>query len=130
MNRCPCCNARLDRAISCHRCQADLSLLINSEHAAKTWLAKAISYWLENNSKQSINALLLSLHLKQTNLAMLFRDYVIQQQCRDILDLLAKKQLLSAKSRLFKVRNLYRFSSQLQQLAMFTDYLLTRHHKQ
>jgi hypothetical protein len=126
MERCPCCNARLGETILCPRCKADLNTVIGNEKAAQYWLSKAIQNLQESKTEQSIDALGLSLGLKKTELALLFRDFLIRQQCQDVLDLLAQKQLLPAKQQLYKMRNLVPHSKQLQQLHTFTDYLLAK----
>jgi len=126
MERCICCNARLGGVALCPRCNADLSGVINSEKAALYWLSKAIQNWQENKIEQSLDALGLSLHLKKTKLAIIFREYLIRQKSRDLLELLAQKQVLPAKQQLYKIRNLLPYSKQLQQLHTFTDYLLTK----
>ena len=76
-----------------------------------------------HNIEQSIHAISVSLGLKKTELALVLREFLIQQQCGDILDLLAQKQLLKAKQRLYSVRMLLPHSQQLQQLNTFADYL-------
>ena len=123
MDRCPCCNARLSGAAQCPRCQTDLSLAIGAEQSARFWLAEAIRHWEEKEAEQSMNALTLSLHLKKTKLAIIFRDYLIDRQCQAILELLAQKQLLSAKQRLYRLRLFIPHSKLLQQIDAFTDYL-------
>ena len=130
MDRCPCCNARLRELVICPRCKADLSAIINAEQSARFWLNKAIHYCLEGQTEQSIGALNLSLGLNKTRVANAFRDFLIQQQSRDILDLLAKKQLLAAKKQLFSVRGLLSYSKQLQKLDSFIDYLLVQGQQQ
>jgi hypothetical protein len=126
MERCPCCNARLGGATRCSRCQADLGNIITAEQSARFWLDKAIQYWQDNETGQSVSALALSLRLKKTGLALVFRDFLIHQQCREILALLAQKQLLPAKQRLYSMRNLFPYSQLLQQLNSFTDHLLVQ----
>jgi methylphosphotriester-DNA--protein-cysteine methyltransferase len=126
MERCPCCKARLGGATLCPRCQADLSKVIGAEQSAQYWLSKAIQHWEENEDEQSLSALELSLRLKITKLALVFRDFLIHQQCRGILDLLAQKKLLPAQQRLYRVRKLLPYSKLLQQLHSFTDYLLAK----
>ncbi len=123
MDRCPCCNARLRELTKCPRCQADLSAVMGSELSAQIWLSKAIQYWLESKTEQSIEALVLSIGLKKTKLAMVFRGFLIKHQYQYVLDLLAQKQLLPAKQRLYKLRLLFPYSQQLQQINLFTDYL-------
>lgn len=130
MDRCPCCNARLREVAICPRCKADLSEIINAGQAAKFWLSKAIHYCLESKTEQSIAALNLSLSLKIIRMADVFRDFLIQQQCREILELLAKKQFLAAKQQLYRVREFLPHSKQLRKLDGFTDYLLLRNQHQ
>jgi hypothetical protein len=124
MERCLCCNARLGDAALCPRCKADLSVVINSEKAAHFWLSKTIHLWQENKTEQSLDALGLSLHLKKTKLALVFREFLIRQKSRDLLELLAQKQVLPAKQQLYKIRSLLPHSELLQQLQIFTEYLL------
>jgi len=124
MERCPCCNARLREAVQCSRCKADLNAVINSEKAAQYWFSKAIQTWRDSNIEQSIDALDLSLRLKKSKLALVFRDFLIREQCQNILELLAQKQVLSAKHQLYEMRGLLSYSEQLQQLQKFTEYLL------
>jgi len=127
MERCPCCKARLGGSTLCPRCQADLANVIEAEQSARFWLAEAIHYWQENKIEQSLNASELSLRLKKTKLALVFRDFLIRQQCRDILDLLTQKQLLPAKQRLYSMRRLFPHYKLLQELHSFIDYLWAKH---
>lgn len=124
MERCPCCHARLRERIVCSRCQSDLSLLIDAKQKAQTWLNKAIIYYQKEELANSIHALESSLSLQKTALAITFRDFFIQQQSQVILDLLAQKQQICAKKKLYCLRALFPFSYQLQHLNAFTDYLL------
>ncbi len=124
MDRCPCCNARLRDVSVCPRCKADLGAIINAGQSAQFWLSKAIHNCLESKTEQSIAALELSLCLKKTRMAEVFRDFLIQRHCREILNLLAKKQLLPAKQKLFSVRVLLPHSKQLRKLDGYTDFLL------
>jgi len=130
MERCPCCNARLKEAVICPRCRADLSAVIGSEQAAEKYLAKAIQHWAEGEGEQSIQTLVFTLSLKKTQVAMVFRDFLIQQYYLEVLELLAQKYLLTANQRLYHARLLLPYSPQLQRLRMFTDYLLVKHHEQ
>ena len=124
MERCPCCNARIRERIVCSRCKADLNVLISAEQAAQHWLAKALHAYVAENIEQSAVAINISLGLKKTRLAHALREFLIQQQCADILDLLAQKQLILAKQRLYRVRMLFPVSKQLQHLNSYSDYLL------
>jgi hypothetical protein len=101
-----------------------LGAIINAGQSAQFWLSKAIHNCLESKTEQSIAALELSLCLKKTRMAEVFRDFLIQRHCREILNLLAKKQLLSAKQKLFSVRVLLPHSKQLRKLDGYTDFLL------
>ena len=130
MERCPCCNARLKGALICPRCQANLSAVIGSEQAAEHYLAKAIQHWAQNNKDQSIHTLVLSLRLKKTQLAITFRNFLIQKYYQDVVQRLEKKQLLSANQCLYQARQITLYSQQLQQLQDFTRYLLAKHHEQ
>lgn len=126
IERCPCCNARLKQAIICPRCRADLNTLIKSEKSAQFWLTQSVQYLIENKIGQSSFAINLSLRLKRTKMAITFRDFLIHQQCKNILDLLAQTQLLSAKKALYHARELMPYNKQLQQLDAFTNYLLIK----
>lgn len=126
MERCPCCNARLAGATRCSRCQANLDTVINSEQAAQFWLSKAIQHWQKSKAEQSIDALGVSLQQKKTELGLVLRNFLIHQQCQEVLELLAQRQLLPAKQQLYKMRNLLPHSKLLQQLHTFTDYLLAK----
>ena len=130
MDRCPCCNARLKEVAICPRCKADLSVIINAGQSAQVWLTRAIHYFLESKTEQSIAALELSLCLNKTRMAEVFRDFLIQRHCRGLLDLLAKKQLLPAKQQLYKVRELLPHSKQLRKLDGFTDFLWLKNQQQ
>jgi len=126
MQRCPCCNARLNGLDQCSRCRADLSLLMGTAQAAQIWLITAIQAYLSRDNTQGIIASTVSLNLKKTEVAIVFREFLIQQQCQDILELLAQKQLLQAKQRLYQVRHLFPYNRQLQQIRDFCDYLLAQ----
>jgi len=124
MERCPCCNSRLRESSICPRCQADLSEIFNTEHSAEYWLTHAIQHWMKKEIKHSIEALEHSIRLKKTDLALVFRRFLIEQQGKDILFCLAQKQMITAKSQLYTIRPLFPYSKLLQELNNFTDYLL------
>lgn len=123
MERCPCCNARLRERSLCSRCKADLNALINAEKAAKNFFAKAMQYWQLGHIEQSIAALELSLSLKETSIAVAFRGFIIEQQNKKILELLAQKQYLMAKQALYRLRRLQPYSHTLQTINAFSEYL-------
>lgn len=123
MQRCPACNARLKERLICSRCRADLTALIGSEQAAQQWFAKAVEYYLSADIEQCIVAIAISLSLHKTRLAQIFRDFLIQQQCAEILNFLVQEQLSAAKISLYKLRFLFPYSRQLQHLNAFAEYL-------
>ncbi|PKM10792.1 MAG: hypothetical protein CVV13_11655 [Gammaproteobacteria bacterium HGW-Gammaproteobacteria-3] len=124
MQQCPCCKARLSGDSHCRRCRADLTAVFAAEQAARYWLARAIHNWADNNIEPCLDALNLSLHLKQTPLALVFREFLIDRCSRSLLTLLAQKKLLAAKQQLYNARRLLPYSEFLRQLLAFTDYLL------
>ncbi len=127
IERCPCCNARLKQALCCPRCKADLSNIVSSEQSAQYYLSVAIQAMLNNNIEKSSMAISQSLHLKITRTALVFREFLIQQQTKDTLDLLAQAQLIAAKNKLYTLRQLIPHSKKLQQLEQFASYLLFNH---
>ena len=126
MERCPACNARLREADSCPRCKADLSDIISAEKTADLWLTKAIQFFQDNNYEPCISAIECSLRSKDSRTARVFREYLIDFHCRNILDLLAQKQFLLAKQLLYRTRYLLPHSKQMRHLSDFTDYLLVK----
>ena len=126
MERCPCCNARLTGAVFCPRCQANLSSVLGSEQLARHWLSKALQYWLAREPQMAILTLTKSINLKQTPLALVFRDFIIGQQCQNVLGLLEKKEYREAKGSLSLLRNLNPHNKFLRKLSGFTKYLLVK----
>ncbi len=123
MERCPCCNARLTGSQFCPRCQADLGSVLGSEQLARYWLSNALQYWLACNPQMAILALAKSISLKHSPLALVFRDFMIRQQCPNVLDLLEKKEFAEAKELLTYLRALNPHNKFLRQLYDFTRYL-------
>jgi hypothetical protein len=126
MERCPCCNARLTGAQFCPRCQADLGSVLGSEKLARHWLSKALQFWLAHEPQMAILALTQSINLKQTPFALVFRDFIIGQQCQNVLGLLAKKDYREAKESLSLLRDLNPHNKFLKKLYGFTKYLLVK----
>ena len=124
MERCPCCNARLAGALLCPRCQADLGSVLGSEKMARNWLSNAAQFWFAREPQMAILALTKSIHLKQTPLALVFRDFIIRQQCQNVLGLLAKKEYTEAKESLSLLCDLNPHNKFLRKLYGFTKYLL------
>jgi hypothetical protein len=126
MERCPCCNARLTEMVSCPRCLAYLGSVLGSEKMARLWLSKALQYWHAREPQMAILALTQSIYLKQTTLALVFRDFIIGQQCQNVLGLLAKKEYKEAKESLSLLRDLNPQNQLLRKLYGFTKYLLVK----
>ena len=126
MERCPCCNARLTGAIFCPRCQADLSNVLGSEQLARHWLNNALQFWIAHEPQMAILALIKSVNLKQTPSALIFRDFIIRQQCQNVLGLLEKKDYTEAKESLSLLRDLNPDNKFLKQLHGFTKYLFVK----
>jgi hypothetical protein len=125
MDRCPCCNARLTEAVFCPRCQADLSSVLGSEQMARHWLNNALQFWVMRESQMAILALTKSVNLKKIPAALVFRDFIIRQQCQNVLRLLTNKDYAKAKEALLLLRNLNPDNQFIIQLHGFTQYLLT-----
>jgi hypothetical protein len=99
-------------------------VLIETEKSAEFWLFKAVHYRKENNIEKCLDALCFSIRLKKTALAKELRDFLIYRLCHDVQEILEQKQIISAKQQLYKMRSLFPYSPQLQQLNGFVDYLL------
>ncbi len=126
MERCPCCNARLAVSQFCPRCQADLGSVLGSEQLARHWLCTALQFWLAREPQMATLALSKSISLKQTPLALVFRDFIIRQQCQNVLGLLEKKDYTEAKESLSLLCDLNPDNKFLKQLYGFTKYLLVK----
>jgi len=123
MERCPCCNARLTSVLFCPRCQADLGSVLGSEKLAKHWLSKTLEFWLACEPQLAILALNKSINLKQTAVALVFRDFITRQECQNVLGLLANKDYIEAKETLSLLRDLNPDNKFLRQLYGFSRYL-------
>ena len=126
MERCPCCNARLTGEKRCPRCQADLSSVLGSEELARHWLNKTVHFWLAGDPQMAILALIKSLNVKQTPLALVFRDFIVEQECKNVLGLLEKKNFAEAKQSLSLLHDLTPHHKFLKQLSGFTRYLMAK----
>ncbi len=85
---------------------------------------RAMQEWIENKPEQSANFLERSILLKKTELALTFRQFIIEQQCLNILQQLEKKQIIAAKKQLYVIRALFPYSHLLHELNCFADFLL------
>ena len=123
MERCPCCKARITGIAICPRCQADLSTVLACEQMARHWLNSAIRFWHSGESRMAILALSKSLYLKQTPIALVFRDLVIREQCQYVAGLLEKKEYSLAKESLSLLNDLNPHHKLLKQLSRYSRYL-------
>jgi hypothetical protein len=126
MERCPCCSARLTEIARCPRCQADLGRVLDSEHLARYWLSKAIQFWLAEEPPMAILALVKSLYLKKTSLALVFRDFIIREHGQNALVLLEKKDYAEAKESLSLLRDLDPHNKVLNPVYGFARYLVVK----
>lgn len=126
MERCPCCKARLAGAKVCPRCQADLVSVMGCDRYAQHWLAQAARFWAEHEPRLTMLALLKSLRLKQTLSAQAFCDFIIREQGREVLALLAENKLTEAERLLCLSRELQPGNEWLKQLQGFVGYLAAK----
>jgi len=126
MERCPCCNARLTGENLCPRCQADLSSVLGSEELARHWLNKTVHFWLAGEPQMAILALTKSLSVKQTPLTLVLCDFIVEQECKNVLRLLEKKDFAGAKQSLSLLHELSPHHKFLKQLSGFTRYLMAK----
>jgi len=126
IKRCPCCHAQLKQACVCRRCQADLQYVFRAEESSQYYMSQAVQYLLDNEIEKSCISINHSLYLKRTEVAVMFRDFLIHQQSQLVLDLLVQSELLLAKKTLYCVRQLLPYSRLLQQLDCFSNYLLLK----
>lgn len=124
IKRCPCCHAQIKLVSACSRCGADLNKVFKVERFSQHYLAKAVQFLLNDEIEQSCRAINQSLQLKKTQLALVFRLFLIEQQSQFVLNLLASAQPLQAKQRLYRLQTLMPYSKKLQQLDAFSNYLL------
>ncbi|MGH8550674.1 MAG: GxxExxY protein [Methylococcales bacterium] len=57
MERCPSCRARVQGAVTCHRCGADLELLVRAENQVKRWMQDAILSGESGHRDTALNCL-------------------------------------------------------------------------
>ena len=110
----------------CPRCQADLSSVLGSEQLASYWLGKTLHFWLAGEPQMAILALTKSINVKQTPLALAFRDFIVEQECKNVLGLLEKKDFAEAKQSLSLLHDLTPHHKFLKQLSGLTRYLMAK----
>ncbi|SJM90923.1 conserved hypothetical protein [Crenothrix polyspora] len=126
MERCSCCNARLSGALTCPRCQANLTDVVSSEQRAQHLLEQAMQLWFAQESKLAIMVLSKAISYKKTPAAVIFRDFMVRQSCSKVLALLAQYKYKEAQQTLTLLRTLHPTHQLLVQLQGFTHYLSTR----
>jgi hypothetical protein len=90
---------------------------------AQHWLAHAVRFWGEHEPRLAMLALLKSLRLKQTVSAQAFCDFMIREQGREVLALLAENKLTDAERLLCLLRELQPGNELFKQLQGFACYL-------
>ena len=74
----------------------------------------------------AILALTKSLNVKQTPLTLVFRDFIVEQECKNVFGLLEKKDFAEAKQSLSLLHDLSPHHKLLKQLSGFTRYLMAK----
>jgi len=97
IKRCPCCHAQLKQACVCRRCQADLQYVFRAEESSQYYMSQAVQYLLDNEIEKSCISINHSLYLKRTEVAVMFRDFLIHQQSQLVLDLLVQVRVTFGK---------------------------------
>jgi len=90
---------------------------------AQHWLAHAVRFWAEHEPRLAMLALLKSLHLKQTASAQAFCSFIIRDQGREVLALLAENKSTEAERLLCLLGELQPGNEWLKQLQGFAGYL-------
>lgn len=124
MERCPCCNARLNGAILCPRCQSKLGGVIGSEKLAQLCLGHAMDFWFAYQPQLAIQSLSVALKFKRSTATLVFRDFIVKKQLQQVLTLLMGNKTTEANKMLCLLYELHPRNELLKQLRAFTDYLL------
>lgn len=123
MQRCPCCNARLKSDPQCPRCGADLTRALRCEQLAQAWLSVALQTLNAGQADIAVAALKRSISFKQTQVARLFRAFLIQQQYRLLYDTIGQKQWLAARQAIARLRSLMGDNESLQRFVALIEHL-------
>lgn len=123
MERCSCCNARLNEQTTCPRCQANLTDVISSEQRAQYLLEHAMQLWFAQESKLAVAVLTQAVAYKKIPKILVFRGFVIRQCCAKLLALLAQGQYQAAQQWLTLLHGLHPNHPLLRQLQGFMQYL-------
>jgi hypothetical protein len=127
MERCSCCNARLNGALNCPRCQANLTDVVSSEQRAQFLLEQAMELWFAQEPKLAMRALSKAIGHKKSLTALVLRDVIVRQYCSKIFALLAQGKYHEVQQTLTLLRELHPTHQLLAQLQGFTQYLLSQH---
>lgn len=125
MQRCPCCNARLGNVLSCSRCGADLSRAQRCEELANAWLSVSLQSLEAGHADVAVAAVKRSLSFKQTQVARVFCDFLVQHQYQALFEHLAQKQWQSARQTIERLRLLQGDSETLNRFAALIVHLST-----
>ncbi|MGR9051757.1 MAG: hypothetical protein ACU84J_03845 [Gammaproteobacteria bacterium] len=98
---------------------------MTAERAARESLISAMHYAEEQEPEKCFGALENSLALKSNPTAKLFKAFFIEQQCRQLLALLAENRIKEAKHRLYQIRRGIPYSETLRHILAFVNYLQT-----
>ncbi len=123
MQRCSCCKARLAESAQCPRCGTDLSRSRAAAAWAKIRLTEAIVYSQTDETGRCLEALQQSLLLQANPLARQLLDFFVERESREIVQLLAQKQILPARRKLQVLKNRLPKHELIRQLHAYADYL-------
>ncbi len=126
MQRCLVCNARLKSEI-CRRCHADYRLLFQCELAADFYRNQSIQACLQQDNLQALKWIELAINLSSSRAMLQFRQLLLKQETEHLVDLLSNQHYWQAKRRLFALQAFWIYSSKLECLNRFTDYLLIKY---
>lgn len=123
MQRCPCCNARLNGDSRCSRCGADLGRVMSCERLAGEWLSTAWRMMCADQPDIAVQAINRSLSFKQTQSAQVFRQFLVHHQYRALYACLAQKQWQDARQTLAVLRALHVDNETLSRFQGLIDFL-------
>ena len=124
MQRCSCCNARLNGASLCPRCGADFGRALHCEHMANRWLSVCLQTLAEDHQDLAVAAVRRSLSFKHTPAARMMRDFLIHHQYQSLFDQISRKHWQEAQQSLIRLQRLggesdalHRFSAMIEHLS-------------
>lgn len=123
MQRCPCCNARLNGDSLCSRCGADLGRVMSCEQLAGEWLSTAWQMMCADKPDVAVQALNRSLSFKQTRAAQVFRQFLVHHQYRALYACLAQQNWQNARLTLAVLRALHGDNETLSRFQGLIDFL-------